>query len=75
MHFHYNIIKFVLCSVGMDKKAGKIQRLEQQSPSVSSMHNSKITVEEKGSETYGSNKNYLGEFGGLTNSEYLDKSC
>ncbi|XP_015772601.1 PREDICTED: ankyrin-1-like isoform X2 [Acropora digitifera] len=47
----------------MDKKAGKIQRLEQQSPSVSSMHNSKITVKEKGSATYGSNKNYLREFG------------
>ena len=75
MHFHYNIIIFVLCLVGMDKKAGKIQRLEQQLPSVSLMHNSKITVEEKGSATYGSNKNYLREFGGLTNSEYLDKSC
>ena len=69
MYFYKNVIKFVL-HVGFDEKMGKIQRSEQQLPSVSSeafhaAHKSKITEEEKALATY-ENKEYLREFGGET---------
>ena len=64
----------------MDKKEGKIQRSEQQLPSVlsetfnepHSVRKSKITEEERALATYG-NKKYLEEFGGET-VQYLNKS-
>ena len=63
----------MFCAVGMDREMGKIQRSEQQLPSVSSetlhgphpVHKNKITEEEKALATY-ENKKYLREFGGET---------
>jgi len=66
---------------GMDPKVGcKIQRSEQQLPSVSSdtfvephsAHKSKITEEERALATHG-NKKYLEEYGGKTKSNTLIK--
>ena len=61
------------CTVGLDEKVGKIQRSEQQLPSVSSeafhdphaVPKSNITEEGKALATY-ENKKYLREFGGET---------
>ena len=70
----------MFCAAGMDTKVGKVQRSEQQLPSVSSetfhephsMHRREITEDEKALATY-ENKKSLKEFGGETKSNTLIK--